>query len=191
MGSVLVWGDRGCSSSDFAGESDSSIVTRLLFSPKVVLDTFDTERDIPMSISRTTSSDFWMGDRELGTEGIGAGGTCVRIGGASGSSVSCGNEIVNGVIKENTSEILFESLHSSGDFMAIMLVGETGVLSKEIGDEDAEDTRLITLFSGKTAIPHLLTGRAGAGVSSGVTGDFRSDGEGGGGAWIVASACSR
>lgn len=132
-----------------------------------------------------------MGDRELGTEGIGAGGACVRIGGASGSSVSCGNDIVNGVIKENTSEILFESLHSSGDFIAIMLVGETGVLSKEIGDEGAEDTRLITLFSGKTAIPHLLTGRAGAGVSSGVTGDFRSDGEGGGGAWIVASACSR
>lgn len=146
-------------------------------------------------MSGIASSDFGTGGRELGTGEVGGviegtGGVCLWIGGTGGTSVSCGNETVNGVIKESASEILFESLRSTGDFIAVILMGEAGALSKGIGDEGAEDTRLITLFWGKTIMPHLLTGRTGAGVNSGgVTGEVGSDGGGGSGR-ITASTSS-
>lgn len=103
---------------------------------------------------------------------------CVGIGGTGGTSVSCGNDTAKGLMREKASDILSEFLHSTGDLIAMMLVGEVGTLSKEVGDAGAEETRLIALVCGKTVMPHLLTGRAGAGVNSGEPG---SDGEGGGG----------
>ena len=140
-----------------------------------------------MSVSRVGSSDFGAGGGELDTGGVG-GVVCVGVEGAGGTFLSCGNETVSGVIKENASEVLFGSFRSTGDFIAMMLVGEAGPLSKRIGDEGAEDTRLIALFSGKTVIPHLLAGRAGAGVDNGgVTEEFRSGGGGGGSGRIATS----
>ena len=113
----------------------------------------------------------WIGSRELRVGGIGSriegtGGVCVEIEGTGRTSVSCGLETVNGLIRENASENL-ESLHSTGDLIAMMLVGETGALPKEVGDGGAEDTRLSVLSCGKTDTPHLLVGRTGSGVSSG------------------------
>lgn len=100
-----------------------------------------------------------------------------------GTSVPSGNETTNGLMKENGSEILFEFLRSTGDLMAMMLVGDMG---EEFGDAGAEDTRLIVLVWGNTVMPHLLTGRTGAGVNkAGVTG------EGGGGGRTATSGDSR
>jgi len=91
---------------------------------------------------------------------------------------------VNGLTRETA-----ESLRSTGDLIAIILVGETGAVSREIGDEGAEDTRPTTPSRGKTVIPHLLVGRIGAGVnSSGVVGENGSNGRGGRDGRIVASA---
>ena len=129
------------------------------------------------------SSGFGGGDRGQGFCGIGGliegtGGICFGIEGTGGRALSRGNEAVNGLASEHASGIFLESPHSSGDLIAIMLVGELGALS-EIGDDGAEDTRLIALLSGNTVIPHLLVGRAGAGVSrGGVTGETGSDGGG-------------
>ena len=139
--------------------------------PNVIFDIFDMVLDSSMSISRADSSSVGaageIGGLTEGTRGIA---------GTGGTSFSCGNETA-------------ESLRSTGDLIAIMLVGETCVLSREIGDEGAEDTRPTTLSRGKTVIPHLLVGRTGAGVnSSGVIGETGSNGRGGGDSRIAASA---
>jgi len=134
------------------------------------------------------------GGRELGIGGIrglikGTGG--IHAGGIGGTGGTSRGEAVNGVIREYISESLFESPRSTGDLIAMILVGEMGASSKEIGEDGAEDTRLMTLSCGNTDIPHLLAGRAGAGVNSGgVTGELASDGGEGGGDRVVVSAGS-
>jgi hypothetical protein len=174
----LTWGDRGCFSSPPASEFDSLIVPRLVSLPNVI---FDTERDVSTSIPGTRSSGVVAAG---GVGGLieGTGEVSVRV-----VSDPCGNETVNGLIR-GTAECLFKSLCSTGDLVAIMLAGETGALSNEIGDEGAEDTRLITLSFGKTVIPHLLVGRTGAGVNSG--GVVGETGSVGGDGRITASADS-
>ena len=137
---------------------------------------------------------FGTGGKETGTGGIrsvieGGGSTHAGIGGTGGVSDSFGNATAKGVMRERGSEIL--SLRSTGDLMAMMLVGEMGELLKTIGDTGAEDTRLIVLVCGKIVIPHLLAGRRGAGLNrAGVTGDFGSGGEGEGGGRVVTLADS-
>lgn len=148
-------GDLGSFSSTLTGESDSLIV------PKVVSGTFDAKGNISAPPSAV---------------GIGGRGLCFG-GTGGGTSIPCGNEAINGLISESASEILLESLRSTGDLIAMMLVGEAGGVSRKIGDEGAEDIRLIALSCGKTVMPHLLVGRASAGVSSGgVIGEHGSDG---------------
>lgn len=133
------------------------------------------EGDSAASPSGAGSSSVETSDGELGLGGIerpiwGTGRVCVRVEGRNETSITCGSEATNGFIRENASEILFESFRPTG------LVGEAGELLTKVGDEGAEDIRLITLFCGKTAIPHLLTGRTGAGVrSGGVTGESGLD----------------
>jgi hypothetical protein len=186
----LTCGDRSCFPSASAGESGPLNATRLS-SPKA---RFDTERVISALMSGADIRGAGCGELSTGeTRGLieGSGGICVEIGGTGGMFVSCGNETANEFIRENTLDALPESLHSTGDLIAMILVGEVGELSKEIGDEGAEDTRLITLFCGKIAIPHLLVGRIGAGVNNGgVTGGFGSGGGGGGSGRIAASVDS-
>lgn len=155
----------------------------------------DTER-VTSALMSSGADIRSAGGGELGTGGTvgsieGSGGICVGIGGTGRIPVSCGNETANEFIRENALDVLPESLHSTGDLIAMILEGEAGELSKEIGDEGAEDTRLITVFCGKTAIPHLLAGRTGAGVNNGgVTGGLGSGGGGGGSGRIAASADS-
>ena len=151
---TLTWGDRGCFSS-------------LLFLPKVILG------DNSASTSGAESS----GAGGSGGFIEGVGGISLGIGGTDGTSIPCGDEAMNGLIRENASDSLFESLRSTGDLTAVVFVGEKIALSKEIGDEGAEDTGLIILSCGKTVIPHLLTERMGAGVNRGcVSGEVGSDG---------------
>lgn len=162
----------------------------MLFFPRGII---DIDRDISALASGAGSSDAWAGGWELGVVGVGSfikgtGGVCARIGGRGGTSFSCGNEGANALINENASEILLESLHSTGDLIAMILVGEGRALSKAIGDEGAEDTRLIVLSCGKTETPHLLVGRSGAGVSSG--GEIGELGDIGGGCRVAISADS-
>lgn len=169
------------------GESDSLMISSTLPFLRVTL---DRGRYISASGSRVEPSNVWTGSHELCVGGIGTriegtGGACVGIEERGETSVSCDHEIVNGLIKENASEIL-ESLHSTGDLIAMMLVGEGGTLPKETGDGGAEDTRLSALSCGKTDIPHLLVGRTGSGVSSGgVTGGLGSGGRVGGGTIVL------
>ena len=172
-----------------ASELEFLIVSRLpLFLPNVILDIFDAERDSSTSISGTESSTVWAAGEIRGLIEGTTGGISIGIAGTGGTSR--GIETVNGVIRE-TAESLFESLCSTGDLIAIMLVEETGTLSEEIGDEGTEDTRLLILSCGKTDIPHLLAGRTGAGVNSGgVAGETGSDGGGRGDGRIATSADS-
>jgi hypothetical protein len=171
---VLTIGDLGCFSSTLDGESDPLIVPRLLL-PKIDSGILGAGGDISSGVG---SSGAGIGGRELGFGEIGGviegtGGICVR----DGTSITRGNAAVNGLKRENVSENLLEPAHSTGDLIAVMLAGEAGELSTKTGDEGAEDTRLIALFCGKTVMPHLLVGRAGAGVSSGgVTGEPGSNG---------------
>ena len=88
-------------------------------------------RDISALTSGAKPSGLGVGGRGLRASGIGGlvegtGGICSRIGGTGGTSASFRNEDVNGVIRENASEILLESLHSLGDLIAMMLVAEGG-----------------------------------------------------------------
>jgi len=161
LGFNLILGDRGCFS----------------LPPKAILD----------SSASTSEAESSVVGRNNGGLGVGeSGGLIEGIGGTDGTFVSCGNEATNGLTRENPSDNPFESLHSTGDLTATMLAGE---LTKEIGDEGAEDTHLITLFCGKTVIPHLLTGRMGAGVNKGcIIGEVESGGEAG---WIATSTDSR
>ena len=181
LGFGLAWEDRRCFPPDFTGRSETSIATAPLSLPRVVSDIAGVERDILALISITGPSG--AGGKETGTGGIrsviqGGGSTHSGSGGTGGGSDSCGNATAKGVMKARGSEILFESLRSTGDLIAMMLVGEIGELLKVIGDAGAEDTRLIVLDCGKIIIPHLLAGRRGAGLNrTGVTGDFGSDGE--------------
>lgn len=174
-------GDLGCFSSTLTGESDSLIVPKLLI-PKAVSDVCDAEGDVSAPILGAVSSGVGTGGRALRFGGIGGavegtGGVCVRVEGRDEISITHGNEAENGLMRGNASEILLESLHSTGDLIAIMLPGEAGQLSRKTGDEGADEARLIVLFGGKTVMPHLLVGRTGTGVSSGgVTGEFGSDG---------------
>lgn len=90
-----------------------------------------------------------------------------------GGTSSCDEGAIKGLRRENVSEILRESLRSTGDFMAMMLVRDVGPSSKEIGDCGTEDVCPMSLLCGKTIMPHLLTGRIGTGVNSGgVTGEI-------------------
>jgi len=147
------------------------------------------ERGIPALISIT--GPLGTGGKEAGTGGIrsvieGGGTTHAGIRGTGGASDS-GNPTAKGVMRERGSE----TLRSTGDLIAMVLVGEMGELLKTSGDTGAEDTRLIVLVCGNIVIPHLLAGRSGAGLSrAGVTGDFGSGGEGEGGDRIVTSAGS-
>jgi hypothetical protein len=167
LGFVLTRGDAGCPSSALTEESDSLTVPRSLFFPSVV---FGIWYEISALVSRAGSSGVRMGGSGLGVGGMDR--FTKGIGGVGGRSASCGKEAVNGLKSENLSEPLREPLHSTGDLIAIILVGELGPSLKETGDEGADETRLITLFCGKTIIPHLLTGRTGDGVNnSGVTGE--------------------
>jgi len=191
----LTWEDRCCFPPDFTGGSETSIATTSLPLPKVIVDFAGVEWDILALIS---IMGVWrVGGKETGTGGIrsviqGGGSTHAGIGGTGGAFDSSGNATVRGVMRERGSEILFESLCSTGDLIAMMLVREMGELLKLIGDAGAEDTRLIVLVCGKIVIPHLLAGRRGAGLNrAGVIGEFASAGEEEEGGRIVTSACSR
>ena len=113
-------GDLGCFSSALTGESDSLTVPEWPF-PKV----FSTP------LPEAESSGVGTGGRGVVFGGIigvieRAEGVCAKVKG--GTSITCGNEAISGLMRENASEILLESVHSTGDLIAMMLVGENGGL---------------------------------------------------------------